>query len=64
MAYYFFFHALVFQTAADKPAYQILLSLDKYLAPDDLCLDVLYPQSPAQLPDSWAAGSAVKAAVM
>lgn len=39
------------QTAALKPAYQTRLSLDKHLAPDDLCLEVTPPWSPAALAD-------------
>lgn len=48
MAYLFiFFIALMSQTAALKPAHQTQLSLDKHLAPDDLCLDVTPPLGPA-----------------
>lgn len=48
MAYLFnFFIALMFQTAALKAAYQTQLSLSEHLVPDDLCLHVTPPLSPA-----------------
>lgn len=47
-----FVHRFDVQTAALKPAYQTLLSFDKHLAPDDLCLSVCSPH-----PARWAAGS-------
>lgn len=48
MVYLFnFFIALMFQTAALKAAYQTQLSLSEHLVPDDLCLHVTPPLSPA-----------------